>query len=139
MPQTRPWGSPGHVGYHMKRGQFAGVLAAGALLAIGVATPANAGADIGWTWNNNGDKDVKAKFVHNGENIHAVENDGNTYVEYNPPGSGGHQVWYVPGSATRSEKVNNLSYDEGLTFTMQVCESKTAAPDDCSAWKTGTT
>ncbi len=102
---------------------------------IGDVEPSFA-TDIAWTWNNERDKDAKARFEDADEHIYAYEYEGNDYVDYAYGGNTGLR-WYISGSEDKSQKDLNLSISEGLTFSMQVCEEKTGVPDDCSDWRSG--
>lgn len=104
----------------------------GAIAALGVAAPAS--ADIAWTWNNNDDRDSKAKFVSYGEHVYAYEYEGTDYVDYAYGPNEGLR-WYIPGKEDKTQKDLNLDIKEGLVFQMEVCEDKNLAPDDCSDWK----
>ena len=110
----------------------------GTAVLLGITAPSFAASqDIPWIWNS-GDHDAEARFESTGEHIYAKEYEGNDYVDYDPPGAG-EQRWYIPGSEDGTQKDNNLSYGEDQEFLMQVCETKFAAPDDCSAWVGGRT
>jgi hypothetical protein len=103
---------------------------------LGVAGPAvAAGVDIPYTWNS-GDHDAKARFASAGDNFFAVEYEGNDYIDWSNSSIGSGR-WYVPGSEDATRKGLNLEMPEGTTVKMQVCETKTAAPDDCSDWEPG--
>ena len=103
---------------------------------FGGASPALAGEDIPWTWNNSSDKDVKGAFKHYGEHFQAYEYEGNDYLDYDWSGIDP-QRWYIPGSEDKTLKDLNLEIAEGKATGFQACETKFAAPDDCSDWKWG--
>lgn len=112
------------------------LMVAAAITVFGVAAPAFAQTDIGWTWNNDSDQDAKARFESEGEHIYAFEYEGSDYVDYEYGNNTGLR-WHIPGSEDKSRKDLNLTIAEGVVVKLQVCEAKTAAPDDCSIWKKG--
>ena len=113
------------------------VAAAGVILAVlGAAGPASAGVDIPWTWNNNDDKDARGYFESTGDHFYGIENEGNDYLDWDSEVNGDGR-WYIPGSETGVKGDLNLDLEEGTKAYMQVCETKTAAPDDCSDWDDG--
>lgn len=113
------------------------ILLAG-IAATAVVAPASAsmaGQDIGWTWNSD-DRDVRGKFVSNGDNFHSEEHNGNGYIDWTS-GVNGSGRWFVPGAATGALKVLNLELTENKSVSMKVCEEKGGWPDDCSTTKYG--
>ena len=100
-----------------------------------VAGPATASTDIPWTWNSS-DQDSKAHFIATGEHLQGAEYSGSGYIKYEYTGASG-LSWNIPGSTDRTVKDLDLSIAENKYFGLQVCESKTGLPDDCSSWKRG--
>ena len=113
------------------------ILLAGFAAAALVApvTASVAGTDIGWTWNST-DRDVRGKFVSSGDDFKAEEHNGNGYLDWSASGHGSGR-WFVPGSATGTEKTLDMNFTEGKVVTLKVCEEKGNWPDDCSAQKNG--
>lgn len=110
-------------------------LVAAAGLSAGLAAPAIASQDIGWTWNS-GDEDSKARFLAYGEHLQGLEKSGSGYIKYEYATVSG-LTWNIPGSTDNTVKDLDLSIDENKYFGLQVCEVKTGLPDDCSSWKRG--
>jgi hypothetical protein len=113
------------------------IATAGVLMAaLSAAGPASAGVDIGWTWNNNNDQDARGKFVSNGDQYWGTEYEGNDYLNWDSEVNGDGK-WNIPGSETGVDTKLSVNLDEGTSAYLQVCETKTAAPNDCSSWKKG--
>jgi hypothetical protein len=113
------------------------IATAGVFMAVlGAAGPASAGQNIPWTWNNNSDHDARGRFLASGDHFQGTEYEGNDYLDWDNDDAGGGR-WYIPGSEAGVDADLNLDLVEGTNTYLQVCEEKSAAPDDCSSWKRG--
>ncbi|WP_183094351.1 hypothetical protein [Nocardioides stalactiti] len=105
------------------------------LLALTTVT-AQAATDVGWFYND-ADHDAKARFRAYGEHIDLCKlNKAKVFVEYGVAGGSISRTYY-DGDVDSCKDIN-WAAAEGKAIQIRVCEQKTWAPDDCSAWKYGT-
>jgi hypothetical protein len=103
------------------------------------ATAAQAAAgDIPFFWNNSSDQDVKLKFVSYGDNFTMCRGgtSASVYFKWQTQSNGSGRI---NGAMGKNECTTyNMDFAEGHWVKAQVCEEKGGiVPDDCSAWKTG--
>ena len=114
----------------LRASHLAGAVALAAGLAV--AAPALASQNIPWTWNSS-DHDAKAEFVASNDTFHAYVYNPTDYVNWSGPGATGR--WDLnSGSAEQNLPFN---WTKGKVVTLNVCQSKTLWPDDCSGTQSG--
>ncbi|MGL5827983.1 MAG: hypothetical protein ACRC0L_00255 [Angustibacter sp.] len=108
-------------------------LVLGALSTMGPSAQA-ASQDIPEFWNS-GDRDAAARFAATGEIFHLAKwNSGSAYIDWKANGTSGRLRIDESGYRRRSF---DLSFPEGVSVAMRVCEEKNVVADDCSGWKYG--
>jgi hypothetical protein len=109
------------------------ITAAAALAAaVSVAGPAVASQDIPWTWNS-GDHDAEANFKALGEEYHGKGYEPDSYMNWTGPSGSGR--WNLGQNGNL--QTLNMSWAEGKTVSLNVCQQHNLYPDDCSGKKYG--
>ncbi|WP_159537569.1 hypothetical protein [Aeromicrobium sp. 9AM] len=111
---------------------------------LNFAPAAQASKSIPYFYNNEGDKDAKARFSADAGDYGSDTGDtfrlfkisaGTVFIQWNTDTSGSGKESYSGENDTGKNFVHNFAEDRYVK--VKVCEEKGAFPDDCSSYKTG--